>query len=109
MSSTWHWYTGGLRGWDRDGCGCALLSQAQGLDSAEGSGGPDSAEPPLKPCLSDVECSLQEHLPEGSGQSGAVGYKSMGFGALPQAGLAYLSLVTHPWLLPSPGTLTLCR
>lgn len=86
-----------------------LLSQAQGLDSAEGSGGPDSAEPPLKPCLSDMECSLQEHLLEGSRQSSAVGYKSMGFGALSQAGVACLSLVTHPWLLLSPGTLTRCR
>lgn len=38
-----------------------------------------------------------------------MGYKPMGFGALPQAGVAHLSLVTHPRLLPSPGTLTHCH
>lgn len=52
---------------------------------------------------------LQEHLPEGSRQRDAVGYKPMGFGALPQAGVACLAPVTHPWLLPSPGILTHCR
>lgn len=99
----------GLRGW---GGGMpaadALLSQTQGLECLPG--GSDSAEPPLKPCHSDAEWEpLQEHLPEGSRQRDAVGYKAMGFGALPQAGVAHLSLVTHPRLLPSPGTLTLCR
>lgn len=70
-------------------------------------GVPDAAEPPLKPCLSNVEWEhLQEHFPEGSRQRDAVEYKSMGFGALPKARVACLSLITYPWLLPSPGTLT---
>lgn len=47
-------------------------------------------------------CSPPEPLPEGSGVP--MGYKPMGFGALPQAGLGCVSPVTHPRLLSSPGT-----
>lgn len=90
------------------GAGDAPLSQAQGLEYL--SRGSDSVEPPLKSCLSDVEWEpLQEHLPEGSRKRDAVGYQPMGFGALPQAGVARLALVTHPRLLLSPGTWTYCR
>lgn len=95
--------------WGREmGAGDALLSQALGLECL--SRGSDSIEPPLKSCLSDVEWEpLEEHLPEGSRKRVAMGYKPMGFGALPQAEVARLALLTHPQLLLSPGTLTYCR
>lgn len=64
-------------------------------------GGADPAEPPPQPCLSAGE---RGPLPGVSGEGDAVGYKPVGFGALPQARVGCLSPVTHPRLLLSPGT-----
>ena len=47
-------------------------------------------------------CSPPEPLPGGSGMP--MGYKPVGFGALPRAGVGRVSPVTHPRLLPSPGS-----
>lgn len=79
------------------GAGSALLCWAQGLGCLPGG---------VQPCRTP-SAALPTIGGTGSpprGQWDAVGYKPMGFGVLPQAGVGRLSSITHPWLLPSPGT-----